>query len=202
MAARNDLELSRMLIPAIEKAIDYVVQKIWNDNRELIEQIVYQAQGQGYSGANSAYTSNPVLDKSYVRTGEFKQAWDTDVKSGYSNVRGTFKYAPEKMSVGANGQHSSVYGGEDFREYLAETIYQGLSGDFGYGINSGTKRYAKTNPMFANEYWAKKRDVWTALKRKIGINTLRKYFEEGMALSGLNFNRRKASIQRREYDEK
>ena len=183
--ARNNQELENMLMPALEKAIDYVVQKIWNDNRELIRQIVYEA----------------YQPKTYTRTGEFQNAWDTETKRSDNKVSGTFKYSPDKMSVDV-GVHSSVYGGDDYREYLAETIYQGLAGDFGYGENTGNKRHAKTNPLFSGEAWAKKRDVWTALNKKIGIRKIQQYFEEGMRRNGLNFNRHVAAIKVTKYDEK
>lgn len=63
--ARNNQEVERMIMPALTKAIDYVVQKIWNDNREIVRQVVYEA-----------YQPNM-----YNRTNEFKEAWETETKT-------------------------------------------------------------------------------------------------------------------------
>lgn len=185
--ARNDQEVEQMLMPALENAIDYVVQKIWNDNRELIRQIVYEAY-------------QPSI---YNRTGEFKEAWDTETKIVGNKAQGTFKYAPDKMSIGDRGQHSSIIDGADIRPYLAEIIYQGLSGDFGWDkTNSSGKHYAKNNPLFAGEAWTKKRNVWEQLNNKIGIRKIKQYFEEGMRQNRLSFKGHTAAIKVTKYDER
>lgn len=158
--ALNDTELERLLREPLKEAVDYVVQKIWNENREIIEQIIYRSEAPEY----------------YQRTGEFKNAWETltTVKTGDGNtVEGNFFYAPNLMSatpaddapnhmgqhygVGdtsgstngnnnfrANGQMRSKAersGGQygDSREYLADIIYQGLAGDI-YGKGAWTKK--------------------------------------------------------------
>lgn len=185
--AKNNQELEHMLMPLLEKAINYVVQKIMEENKEIIEQVVY-----------NSYSPNI-----YDRTGEFKEAWDIETKTYGNKVQGTFKFAPDKMSVGSGGQHSSIFDGSDIRPYLAEIIYQGLSGDFGLGeANRSGKYYAKNNPLFANEAWAKKRDAWKELNNKIGIRKIKQYFEEGMRRNGLNFKGHTASIKVIKYDEK
>lgn len=174
--ARNNQELENMLMPALEKAIDYVVQKIWNDNRELIRTIVYES----------------YQPEEYERTGEFKEAWDTDVKRLGNFVRGEMKYDPRELTVNYNKwQHGSRYvsNGElhetVMTTYLAEVIYQGLSGDF-----------------FGEGPWTKKRDVWAALNREVGIRKIKQYFEEGMRRNGLDFRGHTASVKVTKYDEK
>lgn len=174
--ARNNQELEDMLMPALEKAIDYVVQKIWNDNRELIRTIVYES----------------YQPKEYERTGEFKEAWDTDVKRLGNFVRGEMKYDPRELTVNYNKwQHGSRYvsNGElhetVMTTYLAEVIYQGLSGD-----------------LFGEGPWTKKRDVWAALNREVGIRKIKQYFEEGMRRNGLDFRGHTASLKVTKYDEK
>lgn len=185
--AKNNREVEQMLMPALEKAIDYVVQKIWNDNREIVRQVVYEAY-------------NP---STYNRTGEFKEAWDTETKVVGNKAQGTFKYTPDKMSVGDGGQHSSVIDGTDIRPYLAEIIYQGLAGDFGWGkANHSGKRYAKNNPLFAGEAWARKRNVWEQLNNKVGIRKIKQYFEEGMRQSGLSFKGHTTPVKVTKYEEK
>lgn len=167
--ARNNQELERLLMPALEKAIDYVVQKIWNDNRELIRTIVYEA----------------YQPEQYERTGEFQEAWDTDVKRSGNYVRGEMKYDPRELTVDyTKWQHGSQYLQEPMTTYLAEVIYQGLSGD-----------------IFGEGPWTKKRDVWTALNKKIGTRKIKQYFEEGMRLNGLNFRGHTASVKVTKYDE-
>lgn len=168
--ARNNQELENMLMPALEKAIDYVVQKIWNDNRELIRTIVYES----------------YQPEEYERTGEFKEAWDTDVKRLGNFVRGEMKYDPRELTVNYNKwQHGSAYLQQPMTTYLAEVIYQGLSGD-----------------LFGEGPWTKKRDVWAALNREVGIRKIKQYFEEGMRRNGLDFRGHTASVKVTKYDEK
>lgn len=168
--ARNNQELENMLMPALEKAIDYVVQKIWNDNRELIRTIVYES----------------YQPEEYERTGEFKEAWDTDVKRLGNFVRGEMKYDPRELTVNYNKwQHGSAYLQQPMTTYLAEVIYQGLSGDF-----------------FGEGPWTKKRDVWAALNKEVGIRKIKQYFEEGMRHNGLDFRGHTASLKVTKYDEK
>lgn len=186
---RNNQELENMLMPALEKAIDYVVQKIWNDNREIVRQVVYEA----YS---------PSI---YNRTGEFKEAWDTEIKVVSNKVQGTFKYDPDKMSIGDGGQHSSIYQNDrDVRPYLAEIIYQGLAGDFTNTkkANHAGKKYAKNNPLFAGEAWTRKRNAWKELNNKIGTRKIKQYFEEGMKRSGLQFRGHLTPVKVIKYEEK
>ena len=170
LSAKNNQELENILMPALEKAIDYVVQKIWNDNRELIRTIVYESS----------------QSEEYERTGEFKEAWDTDVKRLGNFVHGEMKYDPRELTVNySKWQHGSEYLQQPMTTYLAEIIYQGLSVD-----------------LFGEGTWTKKRDVWEALNKKIGIRKIKQYFEEGMRKNGLNFRGHTASVQVTKYDEK
>lgn len=157
MIARNDEQVAQMLMPSIRKACNYTAQKIWNDNRELIRQIVYE----GYT---------PEV---YERTGEFKEAWATDVRSFRNVVQSELKFDPRLLTVNYEKfQHGSDVLKEPMTTYLAEVIYQGESG-----------------PLFGNGPWRRKRDVWKALNDKLGRRTLEKYFEDGMHHAGLNFTR-------------
>lgn len=183
-SAKNDRELMALIIPQLEKVVEYMVEQIWKENQDIVEQIVYGA----YS---------PV---DYNRTGEFKEAWDTKTSSDTytGKATGEFKYAPEKMSVGASptdygsstyGQHASAVSGVDSRRYLADIIYQGLSVPaFGHGTIEGA--------------WHDKRNAWKELQKRIGITKIRQYFEEGMRRNGLSFRRRKGGIGVRRYEEK
>ena len=44
----NDAQLQAAIIADMKNVVDYVVQKIWNDNRELIRQIIYEDISQKY----------------------------------------------------------------------------------------------------------------------------------------------------------
>lgn len=150
---RNPTQLNNVFVPKLKQAVDYVVQKIWNENRELVRLIVYESY-------------QPSM---YERTGEFKEAWDTSVKSLGSYIEGEFKYDPKTMVANpALGQHASVVTGEPSASYLADIIYQGLAGH-----------------IFGTGYWTKKRDAWSALDKWLTNNTFRKIFEEGMTKAGI-----------------
>lgn len=176
MAARirNEADLQRAVMPALEKAVDYVVQKIWNENRELVRVIVYEA----------------YQPSTYERTGEFKEAWETEAKTNGNVAHGEFKYAPDKMNVGwpsteygspQYGRHASALDNFDARPYLAEIIYEGCAGPaFGHGVQNGA--------------WAHKRNVWKELNKKLGKNRIKQLFEEGMRRQGITFSRHRAAI--------
>lgn len=171
-SARNDDELNAMIMPLLKNAVDYVVQKIWNENRELVRHIVYE----GY------------IPEEYERTGEFKEAWDTGVKTVQNLVEGTFKFDPRLLTVNEE-HHGSIIDGQPMTTYLAEVIYEGLSGAI---YQSG---YAKKSPRFKGQAWTKKRDVWNALIKWLGKDNMRKLFEEGMRKQGITFQRRRVGIE-------
>ena len=149
----NEAQLVSIFVPKLKEAVNYVVQKIWNENRELVRLIVYESY-------------QPSM---YERTGEFKEAWDTSVKRVGNYIEGEFKYDPRIMEVNPFlGQHASVITGEPSTTYLADIIYQGLSGH-----------------IFGTGYWTQKRDAWSALDKWLSNTTFRKIFEEGMTKAGI-----------------
>ena len=167
-SASNPTQLQALLVPRLKEAVDYVVQKIWNENRELIRVLIYESY-------------QPSM---YERTGEFKEAWDTDTTTSGNKVSGTFKYAPDKLTVNREKwQHGSSYisGGKEYETtmttYLADVIYQGLSG-----------------PMFGQGPWTEKRDAWTALDKWLSNTQLRTIFEEGMSRVGIPWKRNVGAI--------
>lgn len=121
----------------------------------------------------------------YERTNEFKEAWGIETKMLSNSLQGIFEYKPDKMKVGSNGQHSSIITGEDVRPYLAEIIYQGLAGDFGYGDSDSGKHYAKDNPRFSSQAWAKKRDVWNELIKRMGSRKMKEWIKSGFDFVGI-----------------
>ena len=158
-------------MPALKEAVDYVVQKIWNENRSLIEQLVYEASGAGYTGGASAYSNNPDVDAYYKRTGEFKEAWETSAKTVGDIAEGSFNYAPETLTVNYDEwQHGSKVDREPMTTYLADIIYNGTAGD-----------------IFGEGYWTKKRDAWSVLEKWLSVAKFREIYEDGMSKAGLNF---------------
>ena len=105
--ARNNKEVLAMLHSPIAKAINYVIDKIYDENIGAIHDIVYMA----YS------------PEEYERTGDFYRAWGAGTTKVVNErtVEGEFKYKPDKMSIGSTDPNSSSYG-----------QHIGLAGDF-YG---------------------------------------------------------------------
>ena len=163
--ALNESDLQAMIMPKIQQALDYLIKKIWEENRDIVQQVVYDAY-------------DPVF---YNRTNQFKEAWSTDIERKGNHAEAQFFYDSSKLSVGLGGQHSSIVGGSLQLEALADIIYNGLAGDF-----TGHFKYAKENPAFAGMEWTDKRDAWDALQKKIGRVTLKKWLEEGFRTAGLN----------------
>lgn len=176
-AARNKQELYAMFRSPIMTAINYVVDKIWNENRELVRVIVYEA----------------YQPKEYNRTGEFRDAWVRGTTKALSanTSRGEFKYDPNEMSVGSvdygapnYAQHIGVgpgkpgknkdnkndhtFYGEDARPYLADIIYGATKWGGYFGDN-----------------FPKKRDVWTELNKRIGKRKMKQWMKEGLEYAGL-----------------
>ena len=170
----NNNALQAAVVADLKNVVDYVVQKLWEENRDLVQKIVYD----GYQ------------PEEYERTNEFKEAWNTDVKTLNNFVQGEFKYDSRLLTVDTdNGQHSSLVDGTPMTEYLAEVIYDGLSGAI---YEPG---YAKNSSRFKGEAWANKRDVWSALLKWFNKTKLRQLFEEGMRQQRMNFIRHNVAIK-------
>ena len=170
----NDNALQAAVVADLKNVVDYVVQKLWEENRDLVQKIVYDG----------------CQPEEYERTNEFKEAWNTDVKTLNSFIQGEFKYDSRLLTVDTdNGQHSSLVDGTPMTEYLAEVIYDGLSGAI---YEPG---YAKNSSRFKGQPWANKRDVWSALLKWFNKTKLKQLFEEGMRRQGINFIRHNVAIK-------
>ena len=88
-------------MPDLKRVVDYVVQKIWNENRELVRKIVYDSY-------------EPV---EYDRTGQFKEAWDTEAHITGDTATGEFKFDPDKLDSYDN-HHASIVDGQPMQDYL------------------------------------------------------------------------------------
>lgn len=169
--ARNEAQVRAMLMPELKKAVDYVVQKIWNENRDLVRKIVYDA----------------YQPEEYNRTGQFKEAWDNRTEITGNIVTGEFYYDLDKLETYGN-HHASVIDGQPIDEYLADVIYEGLSGAI---YQEG---YAKNSARFKGQAWTRKRNVWNALIKSIKVNKMRKWFEDGLKQQGITYARHKSPI--------
>lgn len=162
-----------MLRSPIMKAINYVIDKIYDENISVIHDVVYMA----YS------------PEEYERTGDFYRAWGAgDTKAlNERTSRGTFEYKPDKMSLGSTNPHSSNFAqhigvggefyGQDARPYLAELIYQG-----------------ETGSLFGNGAFRKKRDAWKELNKRIGRRKMKQWMKEGLERAGLNVKMHNTAI--------
>ena len=74
--ARSEQELRNLLRSPIQKAINYVLDKIYDENISVVHDVVYMA----YS------------PEDYNRTGDLYRAWSTESKSTSSAAQGEFKY--------------------------------------------------------------------------------------------------------------
>lgn len=160
--ARSEQELRNMLRSPIQKAINYVLDKIYDENISVVHDVVYMA----YS------------PEDYNRTGDLYRAWSTESKSTSSAAQGEFKYDYSKMSIGSTdpsssnfAQHIGVGGdfyGRDARPYLAELIYEGATGS-----------------LFGDGAFRKKRDAWKVLNDRIGKRKMKQWMKEGLEAAGL-----------------
>lgn len=173
MATRgmSKAELNRQMALALKKAADYTVEQIQEENWHKVMEIVYDA----------------YFPSDYDRTYEFAdKAWKVESESRDSvngaTVKGEFNYSPYDMRTSNAPQHASFLTDEDAREYLAEIIYEGMAGDF-----TGQYTYARENPAFKGEAWAKKRNAWEALNKWLTPAQLKRIFNEGLTKAGLTY---------------
>ena len=163
-----------MLHSPIAKAINYVIDKIYDENIGAIHEKVYMA----YS------------PEEYERTGDFYRAWGAGTTKVVNErtVEGEFKYKPDKMSIGSTDPNSSSYGqhiglagdfyGQDARPYLAELIYNGATGS-----------------LFGDGAFREKRDAWEELNKRIGRRKMKRGREEGLEAAGLKVQMHNKAIE-------
>ena len=169
--ARSEQELRNLLRSPIQKAINYVLDKIYDENISVVHDVVYMA----YS------------PEDYNRTGDLYRAWSTESKSTSSAAQGEFKYDYSKMSIGSTdpqssnfAQHIGVGGdfyGQDARPYLAELIYQGATGS-----------------LFGDGAFRKQRDAWAELNKRIGRRKMKQWMKGGMEAAGLTVQMHNAPL--------
>jgi hypothetical protein len=153
MAIENDAQLYSTTSLIINEAMEYVMQKMYDMYKDLIDEIVYN-------------TEYPVL---YDRTYEFAESWQKDVQQNGMGAQGTITQDYSLMSFDPDTytHGSEYYSPEDVRPFLANIIYEGLTGK-----------------LFGDGWWRNARDAWTPLINKLESGQLDKWFRQGMDLAG------------------
>ena len=163
---RSEDELRRALRQPLQEAVDYVMDKIYDENIGAIHDVVYMA----------------YEPEEYNRTGDFYTAWAI-TQPGHNptnkDAYGKFYYKGNEMSIGSTdpdspnyAQHIGVAGdyyGKDSRAYLADIIYGGI----------------KWGSAFGTGAWQKKRDAWAELVKRVGKHNMKQWFKEGLQKAGL-----------------
>ena len=163
-SARNDEQVKQMYSAALIEAVRFMVEKIYEENREIVERVVYQAGGAG----------------TYHRTFDLKRAWRREAYGGGGTATGKFSYDPGKMNFHPSGVPG--YGG--VKGQLIEIVYHGLAGNFGYPPVGPA--HASADPRFSGKHWAQSRDAWIELINSLGSGKIDQYMEQGFRHAGLN----------------
>lgn len=153
---KNLSELNLTIDHAQKLAVDYVTNK-------MVEEIKYIIPHMGIGIG--------LLNKVYNPTGEFTEAWISEMASRTSGyVSGTMRYDGNLISTvdKDNFIHGSNYSGVDIKEALPYIIFGGESGD-----------------LFGEGFWTNPRDAWTEMIN-ITDKKFNSWIKEGFKLSGLN----------------
>jgi hypothetical protein len=144
---------------AANGAVEYVMDKILEEYKDLINQIVYD----NYSPA--------VYDRTYG----FRDSWKTKTQATSDGGEGTLYDDYNSMSVDAeNFIHGSLYYKTlDVRDILTGLIFEGRSGEF-FGSNG---------------FWIQERDAWQPLLKELDGGKLDKWFIQGMRKQGFRISR-------------
>lgn len=129
---RNEAQVRRALMPMIREAVEYMMQQVYKENEMLVQELIY-----------SNY--HPSV---YERTGEFAKSWSYEPTKGTgisgNTVEYKFHYDPDGMVYSSMlGQHgtpdynlvtgqslaSAKQSWGDAREYLADILYNGKTGN-------------------------------------------------------------------------
>ena len=78
-----------------------------------------------------------------------------------------------------DGQHASLVTGEDFREYLADVIYNGFK-----------------DKLFGGGWWSNGRNAFKVLQQWLTNSQFRQLFEEGMTKAGIPWSKSVGAVQR------
>lgn len=169
---RNEAQVRRALMPMIREGVEYLMQQVYKENEQLVQELIYAER----------------RPKVYERTGEFARSWSYEPTKGTgisgNTVEYKFKYDPDGMVYTSYlGQHGTpdynlVTGQSlaeakaswgDAREYLAEILYQGKTGDL----------FGDSAP------WRHNIDVWQRLMQHCKKRQMMLWLRDGLARQGL-----------------
>ena len=159
MTFSNDAELSNAITKKLITTVKYVVDTILEKNDQTILDVVY-----------ASYSPN-----TYIRTGNFQNAWGTSAHGGGKSAEGEFYFESDKIIPNAGvdpHQHADV-DGFSVAEYMADIIYEGGMGCI----------YRPTN-----------RDAWKVLDNWLTNTKFKSIFEEGLSRSGLSWKRSRGAV--------
>lgn len=169
---RNEAAVRRALMPMIREAVEYLMQQVYLENEQLVQELIYAER-------------KPQV---YERTGEFAKSWSYEPTKGTgisgNTVEYKFHYDPDGMVYSSMlGQHGTpdynlVTGASlaqakqswgDARDYLADILYNGKTGDL-FGDSSS---------------WRHDIDVWQHLMKNCNKRQMMTWLRDGMARQGL-----------------
>lgn len=116
MQAINEEELQAYIMPKLKEAVQYIMDKILEENRAQVQKVVYDA----YS---------PVM---YIRTYDLLDSWKSTVDTQANHISAKFEYDESQIKA------VSLYTNE-LVPYLADIVYNGLAGDI-FGEGPWTKK--------------------------------------------------------------
>ena len=149
---KNDVYSSLTIKAAF--ALDYAMEKLLMKLQENIEKIVYGAGSPEY----------------YNRTMEFLNSWETSKPIIKGNIieSDLFQNIFAMHSDPENFIHgSNYYKQDDITAYMADIIFEGLSG-----------------PMFGSGFWTVARDAWTPTLTHLENGDFDRWFADGMRMQG------------------
>ena len=158
LQAKNDRELKQMLKAPIDEMCQYVAEQILKENADVIDEVVYGAGSPSW----------------YERTGQFKSAWSISKPRVKGNVLAARSILMDGRKIRYNadkGQHGSPSWFKNpinAKDYMADIIYQGLSGD-----------------AFGDGYWRSPRDAFSIVIQNLDDGKFDQWVEEGLRKVGL-----------------
>lgn len=168
---KNQNDVEKYLRQKIEQALDLIIEEIKKQNEAIITKHVYDAG----------------TPEEYQRTYEFRDvAWDvTKAKSQNNTTQAELYYDGEAMTynpyLAQHGSEAPNY--DDAREYLAEIIYQGKSGE-----------------MYGSGYWTRKRNAFFYLVKKLNSGWLNQTIKRAFKQVGLTvIDNSYSAVLNREY---
>lgn len=108
---------------------------------------------------------DPIM---YERTYELKNRWMGDVVASNDTAVGVVETMPTHATSAISG---------DVIENLYEIVYEGLAGH-----------------IFGQGAWTKKRNAWKTIEKKCGKANIKKWYGEGMRMTGLNIRNGRGGV--------